>query len=242
MRISRIYCPEIPPIQTRFGLNSTISTHLCKVLRLKSGDALIIFDGNGNSVAAILETPSPKKAIVLITQSIIENTESDLTLHLGLGMSKGDRMDYAIQKAVEVGVTHITPLTTKLSVIKLDANRQLKKNQHWLGIIINACEQSGRTYLPVLNPITSLSDWLKQDAGLKIVFDPEAVTTLSELTRPDSVSVLIGPEGGLCQTEIDMAITKEFVSIKLGPRTLRTETAAVVSCGVIQMLWGDYRK
>ncbi len=240
MRTTRIYCPEISLAQHQFELSDTASSHICKVLRLNSGDPLILFDGKGNSYNATLEIASRKKALVLVHNVLIENTESCLSLHLGLGMSKGDRMDYAIQKAVEVGVTHITPLKTKFSVIKLDEDRQQKKLQHWSGIIIHACEQSGRTILPALNPITPLSNWLGHDAGHKIVFDTEANTALSQLEKKDSVSILIGPEGGLCNTEIEMAITHQFKRIKLGPRTLRTETAAVIACGAIQTIWGDY--
>ncbi len=240
MRIPRIYCPTAQQSQNRLDLDASASSHICKVLRLKSGDDLILFDGKGKSFAATLEIASHKKAVVQIIKVVSENTESTLTLHLGLGMSKGDRMDYAIQKAVEVGVTHITPLTTKYSVIKLDENRQQKKLQHWLGIIIHACEQSGRTHLPVLNPITPLANWLSHDAGHKIVFDPEASTSLFQLEQTDSVSILIGPEGGFCPSEIDMAIKQDFKQIKLGPRTLRTETAAVVACGALQTIWGDY--
>jgi len=242
MRIPRIYCPNLQLNLTRLELDGIASSHVCKVLRLKSGDPLRVFDGKGNSFSAILETTSHKKAIIQLTEPVAEATESNLTLHLGLGMSKGDRMDYAIQKAVEVGVSHITPLMTKFSVIKLDEKRQQKKLQHWLGIIIHACEQSGRTQLPVLNPIMPLSKWLVHNAELKIVFDPESTTNLTQLERADTVSVLIGPEGGLCSTEINLAQTHNFKQVKLGPRTLRTETAAVVACGVIQTLWGDYTK
>ena len=242
MRTTRIYCHDIQLNQQPLALNATSSSHLCKVLRLNSGDTLILFDGKGNSFSAIIETASPKKTVVKISNALTENTESNLTLHLGLGMSKGDRMDYAIQKSVEVGVTHITPLLTKFSVIKLDEQRRQKKLEHWLGIIINACEQSGRTILPVLNPITPLSSWLEHEAGHKIVFDPEANKSLVNLTPTDSVSLLIGPEGGLCKTEIDMAASEDFQAIKLGPRTLRTETAAVVACATIQTIWGDYSR
>ncbi len=203
---------------------------------------MILFDGKGYSVSATLDIASNKKAVVKIDKSITENTESNLTLHLGLGMSKGDRMDYAIQKAVEVGVTHITPLLTKFSVIKLDDDRRQKKQRHWSGIIIHACEQSGRTTLPIINPITDITDWVNHDAGHKIVFDPEADSSLSQLDPAGTVSVLIGPEGGLSVTEIDLAIAHKFKRIKLGPRILRTETAAVVACGAIQTIWGDFSK
>ncbi|VAX00456.1 16S rRNA (uracil(1498)-N(3))-methyltransferase [hydrothermal vent metagenome] len=240
MRITRIHCPELLPDLTSLELGNAASLHVCKVLRLKSGDTLILFDGKGYSVTATLDIASNKKAVVKIGKSITENTESNLTLHLGLGMSKGDRMDYAIQKAVEVGVTHITPLLTKFSVIKLDHNRRQKKRQHWSGIVIHACEQSGRTTVPIVNPITDITDWVDHSAEHKIVFAPDADTTLSQLKPADTVSVLIGPEGGLSATEIDLALAHKFKQIKLGPRILRTETAAVVACGAIQTVWGDF--
>jgi len=240
VRIPRIYCPKAQISQHSIELDSKTSSYLCKVLRLTQADAVLVFDGEGRSYSSRLSTVSAKNAILTISEIILERTESNLQLHLGLGMSKGDRMDMAIQKAVEVGITQITPLTTKFSVIHLDKKRQQKKIQHWQGIIIHACEQSGRTHVPKINPISPLAHWLTHEADQKIVFDPEATQTLSQLTRPNTVSLLIGPEGGLDSAEIILAKQHDFIQIRLGPRTLRTETAAIVACGAMQTLWGDY--
>lgn len=240
MRIPRIYHDgELIKGET-LELSRNASQHVCKVLRLDINAALSLFNGKGKSATATLQSISGKAALVSIQDEITELTESPLHIHLGLGISKGDRMDYAIQKAVEVGVNVITPLTTERTVVRLDEKRQQKKRDHWQGIILSACEQSGRSYLPTLNHVTTLTQWLTHTSPCKIIFDTEAEQTLSQLQASKEVSVLIGPEGGLSENERLQASSQDFTSIKLGPRTLRTETAVVSACSVLQVLWGDF--
>jgi 16S rRNA (uracil1498-N3)-methyltransferase len=148
-------------------------------------------------------------------------------------------MDYAIQKAVELGVNTITPLVTERTVVRLDEKRQDKKINHWQGIIISACEQCGRSSLPALNSVLPLDKWLTHNSQCKIVFDTQSQQMLSQLEPCNEVSILIGPEGGLADNELTMAHSKDFHSIRLGPRTLRTETAVVTACSTLQVLWGD---
>lgn len=240
MRIPRIYHDGDLTVGQTIELSRNASQHVCKVLRLTNNAELRLFNGRGNSVDAKLTNSSAKAARAEIIREISEQTESPLKIELGLGMSKGDRMDYAIQKAVEVGVYSITPLLTERTVVRLDDKRKEKKLNHWQGIILSACEQCGRSCLPKLNPVVTLEKWLAHDSPCKIVFDTESEQGLSQLTRTDKVSVLIGPEGGLSETEIAYARTHGFHSIKLGPRTLRTETAVVSACSALQSLWGDY--
>lgn len=207
---------------------------------MKEGDRVLLFDGRNHSFLATLIKASASAASLTLDESIDERTESALALHLGLGLSKGDRMDVAIQKAVEIGVKQITPLMTEFSVIRLDPKRQLKKLEHWHGIIVHACEQSGRSEVPVLNPITTLTDWVNHDSELKLIFTPEANCTLAQLDKATQVSILIGPEGGLSESEVVQATQHGFTAVRLGPRTLRTETAAIAISSALQTLWGDY--
>jgi len=240
MRIPRIYKNgELITGQT-IELDLNASRHVCKVLRLDNGADLLLFNGKGKSARAILKSTSAKAVQVEIISEISEKTESPLQIHLGLGISKGDRMDYAIQKAVEVGVHSITPLRTEHTVVRLDQKRTEKKLNHWQGIILSACEQCGRATLPTLNSVLTLDKWLTHNSPCKIVFDTESEQTLSQLDKVEMVSVLIGPEGGLSAKEISQANTNDFHSIKLGPRILRTETAVVSGCSALQTIWGDY--
>ena len=240
MRIPRIYYDGELIEGTTIELDRSASQHVCKVLRLDTSAPLILFNGKGKSVTAVLESTSGKAAQVKILEGISELTESPLQIHLGLAISKGDRMDYAIQKAVEVGTNIITPLTTERTVVRLDSKRQQKKLDHWRGVIISACEQCGRAYLPTLNPISPLSNWITHTSPCKIMFDTEAEQTLSQLQKNNKVSILIGPEGGLSDNERSQACSQNFESIKLGPRILRTETAVVSACCALQVLWGDF--
>jgi len=240
MRIPRIYHDGDLTIGQTIELDRNASQHVCKVLRLELDAELRLFNGKGSSVTATLQSVSAKHALVLIQAEIQEVTESPLRIHLGLGISKGDRMDYAVQKAVEVGVHTITPLLTEHTMVRLDEKRKAKKIHHWQGIILSACEQCGRSYLPELKPVTLLDPWLDHKAQCKIVFDTESAQPLSQLEPSEEVSILIGPEGGLSKDEIMQAHSHDFHSIKLGPRILRTETAVVSACSALQMLWGDF--
>lgn len=240
MRIPRIYHDGDLITGQTIELDRNASQHVCKVLRLEVNAELRLFDGKGNSVTATLLSVSAKHAQVLIKTEIFEETESPLRIHLGLGISKGDRMDYAIQKAVEVGVHTITPLLTEHTMVRLDEKRKAKKIRHWQGIILSACEQCGRSYLPLLNPVTLLDAWLSHKTQCKIVFDTESAQPLSQLEPAEEISILVGPEGGLSRDEILQAHAHDFNSIKLGPRILRTETAVVSACSALQTLWGDF--
>jgi len=241
MRIPRIYLA----VELRLGqlteLTDHAFQHVIKVLRMKPHSKLILFDGNGNEAIASLQEINKKNAFVIIEELIENNSESDLHIHLGLGISKGERMDFAIQKAVELGVSEITPLFTKHCVVNLNEKRIKKRLQHWQGIIISACEQSGRNILPKLNTNTTLNKWSESINNICLVFDPLATTTLTQL-KPENnfISLVIGPEGGLSTNEIlELDKKTHFHSVKFGPRILRTETAALSAITAIQVLWGD---
>lgn len=244
MRIPRIYLPLNLDSNQPIELTEHAFKHAVKVLRMKENSKLIVFDGEGFEYSATLQQINKKNALIK-TVSLIENkTESNLTTHLGLGISKGERMDYAIQKSVELGITEITPLFTEHCVINLDEKRIQKRLQHWQGIIISACEQSGRSVLPIINTPTTLIKWTETINTICLVFDPVATASLKDV-KPENnyINLVIGPEGGLSSKEImELDNKKNFHAVKFGSRILRTETAAVSSITAIQVLWGDLVK
>ena len=241
MRIPRIYLPLNLNSEQPLELTEHAFQHAVKVLRMKENSKLIVFDGKGHEYSATLQQVNKKNAFIEIKSLIDNNTESNLAIHLGLGISKGERMDFAIQKAVELGVTEITPLFTDFCVVNLNEKRIQKRLQHWQGIIISACEQSGRSVLPIINTTTTLIKWAESVNNTCLVFDPLATISLKEIKpENDYINLVIGPEGGLSPKEISELNKKEkFYSVKFGSRILRTETAAISTITAIQILWGD---
>ncbi len=237
MQVPRIYLPAPLTNGNRLELGKQAAHHLLNVLRLKPGATLILFDGRGNACQATLE-PS---AQVTVGQPIQEETESPLRIRLIQAISRGERMDHVIQKAVELGVDTIIPVSSQRSMVKLRGERAANRLRHWQGIIVSACEQCGRSRLPVLNSISTLDAALSEpEQGSRLVLDPAGGNTLSNLSAPDSsVTLLIGPEGGLSADEIHQAERSGFTGVRLGPRTLRTETAAITVLSALQVLWGD---
>lgn len=241
MRIPRIYLPAQYSRGQSIELTEHAFQHAIKVLRLKQNARLILFNGGGEEYLAVVESIDKRNATVIIQQQLESTKESDLVIQLGLGISKGDRMDFAIQKAVELGVAEITPLFTEHCVVHLDEKRMQKKINHWQGVIISACEQSGRSVLTKLNTPVTLSQWSQSSHDFSVIFDPVATNTLKDISpEGNRVNLIIGPEGGLSSNEIAELKKKEkFYAVKFGPRILRTETAAVSAITAAQLLWGD---
>lgn len=241
MRIPRIYTPQPLHAGARITLDENAFSHAIRVLRLGAGDALILFNSQGGEYAAVLIEASRKLAIAEIQGFNNIETESPLNISLGQCISRGEKMDYTIQKAVELGVTAITPLFSERCGVRLDGERMERKIEHWQAIVIGACEQCGRNRVPVVHPPQALMDWLTTcPSGLRLVLSPSATATLHDLATPDApLALLLGPEGGLTDAEINAAIKSGFNGIRLGPRILRTETAAVATLSAIQTLWGD---
>lgn len=244
MRIPRIYLSTTLESNQQIELDERAFQHVIKVLRLKQNAKLVLFDGKGNEYSAVIEEVNKRNAFVKIEEAIDTKTESELSIHLGLGISKGERMDFAIQKAVELGVTEITPLFSEHCVVNLDEKRIQKRLNHWKGIIISACEQSGRNVLPQLNTVTTLTKWSEALQQTCIVFDPMATKTLKQVApENNAINLVIGPEGGLSAKEIsELEKNPNCQAVKFGPRILRTETAAVSAITAIQILWGDLVK
>lgn len=225
----------------RVDLPASAFRHAVQVLRLREADPLTLFNGDGQDYLARLSNVTKRAAQAEILESIPRSNESKLSLTLVQGVSKGERMDWAIQKAVELGVARIAPVITERCNVKLDAERWDRKLDHWRGVVISACEQSGRARVPELDGVMPLRDWLNRPRRpLALVLDPTAERTLDSFVgEPPSAELLIGPEGGLSDQEVALAAQAGFDRLKLGPRVLRTETAALTAIAVLQARFGD---
>jgi len=241
MRISRLFIEQDLAEGLSIRLEPEAAHYLRNVLRLKKGYQLTVFNGRGGEYAASVLEVQRKAVVVDIGAWRDINLESPLKTELGLSVSRGERMDVAIQKATELGVTTITPLITQYCVVKLTEERRLQRHQHWQNIVYRACEQCGRNIPPILNITTDLTQWLNADlASNRIIFEPEKAATLKNYEKVDgSVSVLVGPEGGFSEQEVLDAEGKGFSALGFGPRVVRNETAAIASIAAMQVLWGD---
>ncbi|MFQ3788594.1 16S rRNA (uracil(1498)-N(3))-methyltransferase [Halomonas sp. A29] len=214
--------------------------HVARVLRLGEGASLRLFDGAGLEARAVLVEASRKRVAARIEAVEAGRGESPLVVHLGQAISKGDRMDYAIQKAVELGVAAITPLYTEHGDVRLKGEREAKKLAHWQAVAASACEQCGRAVVPVVHPPSALHEWLgERGETLRLVLHPGTAGALERSDAPASVALLIGPEGGLSASEVEAAMAASFSPLSLGPRILRTETAPVVALSLLQYRFGD---
>lgn len=214
--------------------------HLVQVLRMQVGESLTVFDGRGGEYAAQLESVGKRGAALRVGAHHAVTRESPLAVTLVQGISKGDRMDWTLQKATELGVTDIVPVVTERCNVGLDRDREARKQAHWQGVIVSACEQSGRTRLPVLHPVQRLSDWFDGAGGLRYLLDPNAEKALAGTVHgAAALSLVVGPEGGLSPAEIQAGVRAGCVGVRLGPRVLRTETAGVAALAVLQALAGD---
>ncbi|UZE28764.1 16S rRNA (uracil(1498)-N(3))-methyltransferase [Pseudomonas asplenii] len=239
MRLSRFFI-DAPLSLGEHQLPEAQAHYIGRVLRMAEGDALQVFDGSGNEFLGSLLEVGKKHVRVQLTETFAGQPDSPLHLHLGQGLSRGERMDWAIQKATELGVSEITPIVSERCEVRLKDERADKRLAHWRQIAISACEQCGRSTLPVIHPPLLLNEWLKQtEAELKLVLHPVA-EPLTSHPKPASLAFLIGPEGGLSDAEVEQAARSGYGPARLGPRVLRTETAPVVALAVAQQLWGDF--
>lgn len=240
MRIPRFYCPQLGQSQTVMALPESVHRHAVQVLRLKAGAPVRLFDGQGRELEATLSLVERKRSKVQLERELDTQSESPLEITLLQGISRGERMDFAIQKAVELGVKTFIPVVTERCNVQLSKERAEKRLKHWQGVLTSACEQSGRAYMPELAPVTKLDEAMTATAdALKLVLDPQAQQRFHSLPQPQALTLLIGPEGGLSDAEISQAQQAGFTAVQFGPRILRTETAAVAALAVVQTLWGD---
>ena len=243
MRTTRIFTAQPLCEHGRFELEPEPSHHLLQVLRLGPGATLQLFDGSGGEYDACITDISKKQVIVEVQDLLRQEPAAHLPICLMLGISRGERMEFALQKAVELGVSKIEPLFTERCQVKLSGQRLAQRMTHWRRLIINACEQSGRCRIPELAEPASLAAGLqRQRPGISLLLDPRSDKSLPELPEPQgSVTLLVGPEGGLSETERSEALRQKFIGVRLGPRILRTETAPLAAIAALQTLWGDFR-
>ncbi len=241
MRIPRVYTPSPLTPNISLTLDDKTAHYLGKVLRMKAGRELILFNGQGGEYPTTLLDISKKEATVALGDKVNVDRESPLYSHLAIGLSRGERWDFVLQKATELGVTEITPLLTERGEVKLTAERLEKKFQHWQGIIISACEQCQRNKLPILHAPTQYDTFIAQGhSGTGLVLHHRSEKTLQSFSPDNACTLLVGPEGGLTENEIDLAHRSGFESLTLGPRVLRTETAPLAALTALQLYWGDF--
>lgn len=239
MRIPRLFLSQHLAVGSEVVLPADAVHYVQRVLRLHDGAPIVLFNGEGGEYHGMV-SHQKNAAVVMLNQFVPREIESPLALHLGQGISRGEKMDYVVQKAVELGVKELTPLITERCGVKLAAERADKRVQHWQKIAQSACEQSGRNHLPVIHSPKLLQDWLdERDELLKLVCHFDQSNQDSQANTFLNCALLIGPEGGFTDEEVAAAYTQGFQSFSLGPRVLRTETAAVVAITKVQSIWGD---
>jgi 16S rRNA (uracil1498-N3)-methyltransferase len=241
MRTVRIYQPgDYQPGQF-LELSPQASQHVGLVLRMQRGEKIILFSGDNREFEATIDWVKKKQVRVWVESVQDKNRESPLIIHLAQAISKGERMEWVVQKSVELGVASITPIITERCVVKLDQERLAKKLHQWQAIVIAACEQSGRTIIPKVHEPLALDSYIKEvSAKLKLILHPEGKKKYRDyLIDASPIALLIGPEGGLSEAEVHHAGQYGFQPLSLGPRILRTETAALSALSVLQALAGD---
>ena len=240
--VTRIY-QAIPLAKgTWVRLNEQASHHVGRVLRAKVGDNIILFNGEGGEYAGVISHIDRKSVDVELIDFVPKEAESPVNIYLAQGTARGEKMDFIVQKSVELGIKKIIPLVTERCNVRLDAAREAKRLAHWQSVVISACEQCGRNRLPDIMAPVSFDAWLPEaEADQCFVLSPHVSSRLSiaTLSTPASIILLIGPEGGLSDREVERAEQQGFTSLNLGPRILRTETAGVAAITVLQCLYGD---
>lgn len=240
MRVPRIYQDVSLNPGEKLALDKTGTLHAMTVLRLGETDKMILFNGDGYEYPADIIEARHHHMVVRIQDKIFKPNESPLLIHLGQVVSKAERMDYTLQKATELGVSRITPLFSTRCDLHFKGEREERKMVHWQKVLVSACEQCGRNQLPNLFAIQKFKDWVKAaDMQTKIFLDHRSEKNLKDIAIQGSVGILVGPEGGFTFEEKQYAEEQGFISVKLGPRILRTETAGMTSIALIQFLAGD---
>lgn len=241
MRVSRVFAEVPVGGRAQLELTGTAANHIARVLRLRVGDALILFDAAGGEHAATVEAFSRDAVRVAVGEYSEVNRESPLHVTLAQGVSRGERMDVVMQKATELGVKRIVPVLAERTLVRLNDAQAANRLRHWRAIAVAACEQCGRNQLPEITPPMTLQQFLVSayPAGLRLVLSPSGGLRARDLPASAAATLLIGPEGGLSDAEQSAALAAQFLGLRLGPRILRTETAALAALAVIQQQLGD---
>jgi len=243
MTYTRLFINDDLRSGQELSLDSEKARYIGRVLRLRVGDSLAVFNSRDGEFGATTASITKNAAVLLVAERLDTAAESPLKLHLVQGVSRGERMDFVIQKATELGVKRISAVLSQHGVVRLDATRAAKRRDHWQSIAESACEQSGRTRPPLIDPIMDINDWYgarTRETDTDLILRPYAETALASVTAPATkVCLLVGPEGGFSDKEYGDAEAAGFEAVSLGPRILRTETAAVAALTIAQTLWGD---
>lgn len=243
MALTRLFVRSALQSGQELTLASEQVHYLGRALRLRVGDTLSVFSAESGEFAATIESMGKSTAELAVGDAIATATESPLKVHLVQGISRGERMDFVVQKATELGVKRISPVLTEYGVVKLDGKRASKRREHWQKVAESACEQSGRTRPPLIDEPMSLKAWFggkTSESDVDLILKPGAALAMTSLKAPQTkVCLLIGPEGGFSDTEYEDAEVSGFTAVSLGPRVLRTETAAIAAITVAESLWGD---
>jgi 16S rRNA (uracil1498-N3)-methyltransferase len=243
MRVTRIHVPGPLASGGEIALPAQAGEHLVRVLRLSPGAPLILFDGAGGEYAAAISAAGKQVRARVLEHRAVER-ESPLDITLLQGIARGERMDLIVQKATELGVRRIVPLLTERSVVRIDAKQRARKREHWRSVVVSACEQCGRNRVPQVDAPLGLGDAIASlpPDGLRCLLAADAGRSLAEAARagPGAIALLIGPEGGLADTEQKFALANSFAACRLGPRIMRTETAGLAALAALQTIGGDF--
>ena len=249
MRIPRIYQDTFLSVGDTISLDAQATVHISRVLRLRSHDPVIVFNGRGGEFHGRILSQEKRSTVIALESFDDRSAESQISITLAQGISRGERMDYTVQKAVELGVTQITPIMTERTSVNLDHERQQRRREHWQAVVQSACEQCGRNTVPIVTEIQTYASFLsparQADSALmcKLVLYHKAESTLAAVSpESNTFELLIGPEGGLSESEIQAAQHAGYLLVRLGPRVMRTETAAMVALAILQSQWGDLRR
>jgi len=243
MNLPRFYCREALAPGAHVELPEPVARHAVRVLRLQAGAPMVLFDGRGGEYDARIERIEKARVIAVLGAWRDVECESPLAVTLIQAVQAGEKMDFTVQKAVELGVSHIVPVDSRRSVMRLAGERAGRRVAHWQGVAAAACEQCGRNQVPQVAPLEKLENWLARpaDGALRLILDPAAGQALVDLPPAGKVHLLIGAEGGLDPQEIIAARQVGFHGVRLGPRILRTETAGLAALAAMQALWGDFK-
>ncbi len=244
MHTPRFYVPVPMASGEQLSLPSPAAHHAVRVLRLRVGDAVQVFDGSGAEYAACIDLIEGGTCLLRLGEGVFPKVESAIPIRLGQGLTQNDKFDWVIQKAVELGVTYIDPIQMTRSIVRLDQERAQKKLDHWQGVVIGAAEQSGRVKIPRVASLRNLEKWIDDLplGPLRVRLTPDVKNSFADVVPPSlGIVLVVGPEGGFDPAEINQLEDANFVSVSLGPRVLRTETAALAAIASLQSWFGDFR-
>ena len=241
MAIPRIHCDFKLGPGAQFALAPEAAQHVAKALRLKAGDALVVFDGRGGEYEAAIQRIDRDRVDVKVAGFRDADRESPLAVGLVQGLPEADKMDWIIQKATELGAGWIQPVICERSVVRLAGERAARREAHWRRVAVAAAEQCGRTRIPEVRPTLGFQSWIAAPADVpRWMLLPGAPALAAQAGAPSPLELLVGPEGGLSERELDLAGARGCVPVSLGPRVLRTETAPIAALAAIHALWGDF--